>query len=202
MDASPHPLVAPPMAFVPSPTMDRAPLCLDLFPWRSPRSSPSSSLAFFLLVPISMERSFSAPSSPARTSPSRAPYVACSARPGSEFVDYSLLLASVAALISIHGCRHLYALLHVCCSPVFPVWPAGARSMGADLSSLAFYRRFETGGSLSRRVKCRRVPQPRWVDARRNAKGGKWGGRRWARERGGNPAAFVFVPRPGRVRLQ
>jgi hypothetical protein len=34
-------------------------------------------------------------------------------------------------------------------------------------------RRFETGGSLSRRVKCRRVPQPRWVDARPSAKGGK-----------------------------
>jgi hypothetical protein len=29
------------------------------------------------------------------------------------------------------------------------------------------------GGSLDRRVKCRRVPQPRLVDARRNAKGGK-----------------------------
>jgi hypothetical protein len=28
------------------------------------------------------------------------------------------------------------------------------------------------GGSLDRRVNCRRVPQPRWVDARRNAKGG------------------------------
>jgi hypothetical protein len=59
-------------------------------------------------------------------------------------------------------------------------------------------RRFETGGSLDRRVNCRRVPQPRWVGARRSAKGGK-GSRR---ERGGNPAAFVFVPRPGRVRLQ
>jgi hypothetical protein len=44
-------------------------------------------------------------------------------------------------------------------------------------------RRFETGGSLSRRVKCRRVPQPKWVDARPSAKGGKRGGRRWARER-------------------
>src|SRR5688500_3029694 len=61
-------------------------------------------------------------------------------------------------------------------------------------------RRFGTGGSLGRRVKCRRVPQPRWVDARRSAKGGK--GSRSERERGGNPAAFVFVPRPGRVRLQ
>jgi hypothetical protein len=59
-------------------------------------------------------------------------------------------------------------------------------------------RRFKTGGSLDRRVKCRRVPQPRWVGARRSAKGGK-GSRR---EGGGNPAAFVFVPRPGRVRLQ
>jgi hypothetical protein len=61
----------------------------------------------------------------------------------------------------------------------------------------ANYRRFETGRSLDRRVKCRRVPQPRWVGARRSAKGG--GSRR---ERGGNPAAFMFVPRPGRVRLQ
>jgi hypothetical protein len=42
-------------------------------------------------------------------------------------------------------------------------------------------RRFETGGSLGRRVKCRRVPQPRWVDARRSAKGGK--GSRSERER-------------------
>jgi hypothetical protein len=28
------------------------------------------------------------------------------------------------------------------------------------------------------------------------------GGKGDGRERGGNPAAFVFVPRPGRVRLQ
>src|SRR5688572_5179708 len=34
-------------------------------------------------------------------------------------------------------------------------------------------RRFETGGSLDRRVKCRRVPQPRWVGARRSTKGGE-----------------------------
>jgi hypothetical protein len=62
-------------------------------------------------------------------------------------------------------------------------------------------RHFKTGGSLSRRVKCRRVPQPRWVGARPSAKGGSeaTGDRR---ERGGNPATFVFVPRPGRVRLQ
>jgi hypothetical protein len=41
-------------------------------------------------------------------------------------------------------------------------------------------RRFETGGSLDRRVNCRRVPQPRWVGARRSAKGGKGSRReRW-----------------------
>jgi hypothetical protein len=62
-------------------------------------------------------------------------------------------------------------------------------------------RHFETGGSLGRRVKCCRAPQPRWVGARRSAKGGRRRPER-ERERGGNPAAFVFVPRPGRVRLQ
>jgi hypothetical protein len=62
-------------------------------------------------------------------------------------------------------------------------------------------RRFETGGSLSRRVKCCRVPQPRWVDARPSAKGGSEVAGD-GRERGGNPAAFVFVLHPGRVRLQ
>jgi hypothetical protein len=43
-------------------------------------------------------------------------------------------------------------------------------------------RRFDPGGSLDRRVNCRRVPQHRWVSARRSAKGGKPEGER--RERG------------------
>jgi hypothetical protein len=34
-------------------------------------------------------------------------------------------------------------------------------------------RRFDLRGSLDRRVNCRRVPQPRWVGARRSAKGGR-----------------------------
>jgi hypothetical protein len=34
-------------------------------------------------------------------------------------------------------------------------------------------RCFEPGGSLDRRVNCRRVPQPRWVGARRSAKRGR-----------------------------
>jgi hypothetical protein len=61
-------------------------------------------------------------------------------------------------------------------------------------------RRFETGGSLDRRLKCRRVPQPRWVSTRRSAKGGE---RQPERER------EVEIPRPscssraqGRVRLK
>jgi hypothetical protein len=44
-------------------------------------------------------------------------------------------------------------------------------------------RRFEPGGSLDRRVNCRRVPQPRWVGARRSAKGG--GSQRETGVRGG-----------------
>jgi hypothetical protein len=49
-------------------------------------------------------------------------------------------------------------------------------------------RRFDPGGSLDRRVNCRRVPQPRWVGARRSEKGGN------RRETGvkGKPAAFVL----------
>jgi hypothetical protein len=41
-------------------------------------------------------------------------------------------------------------------------------------------RRFDPGGSLDRRVNCRRVPQPRWVGARRSAKGGNGAGGRQA----------------------
>jgi hypothetical protein len=49
-------------------------------------------------------------------------------------------------------------------------------------------RRFDSGGSLDRRVNCRSVSQPRWVGARRNTKGGK-------------PRLRVVL-RPGRMRLQ
>jgi hypothetical protein len=52
-----------------------------------------------------------------------------------------------------------------------------------DLSIIHSCRRFETRGSLDRRVNCRRVPQPRLVGARRSAKGG--GSRRETGVRGG-----------------
>jgi hypothetical protein len=48
---------------------------------------------------------------------------------------------------------------------------------------------------------CAACPSPDGSSAWASVKGGSEvaGG---GRERGGNPAAFVFVPRPGRVRLQ
>ena len=56
-------------------------------------------------------------------------------------------------------------------------------------------RRFDPGGSLDRRVNCRRVSQPRWVDARRSTKGGR-------RQAKGETRGLRVVLRPGRVRLQ
>jgi hypothetical protein len=50
-------------------------------------------------------------------------------------------------------------------------------------------RRFDPGGSLDRRVNCRRVSQPRWVGARRSTKGGEE--RREAGKKG-KPATFVL----------
>jgi hypothetical protein len=46
------------------------------------------------------------------------------------------------------------------------------------------------------------VPQPRWVERVGEREGGRGEVAGDGRERGGDPAAFVFVPRPGRVRLQ
>jgi hypothetical protein len=50
------------------------------------------------------------------------------------------------------------------------------------------------GGSLDRRVNCRRVSQPRWVGARRSTKGGKKGDRR---KRGNPRPSCCPVPRSG-----
>jgi hypothetical protein len=58
------------------------------------------------------------------------------------------------------------------------------------------------GGPLGRRVSVAACPSPDGSSARASAKGGRSEAVGDRRERGGNPAAFVFVPRPGRVRLQ
>jgi hypothetical protein len=56
-------------------------------------------------------------------------------------------------------------------------------------------RRFDPGGSLDRRVNCRRVSQPRWVGAGRSTKGGK---REGDRQKRGNPQPSCCpAPRSG-----
>jgi hypothetical protein len=81
----------------------------------------------------------------------------------------------------------------------------GCATLGAEveeaMTSKGWCRRFETGGSLSRRVSVPRAPA-QMGRARGRARRGESEVAGDGRERGGNPAAFVFVPRPGRVRLQ
>jgi hypothetical protein len=52
-------------------------------------------------------------------------------------------------------------------------------------------RRFDPGGSLDRRMNCRRVSQPRWVVARWSTKGGR------NRQRGNPRPSFCPAPRSG-----
>jgi hypothetical protein len=54
----------------------------------------------------------------------------------------------------------------------------------------ANFRRFDPGGSLDRRVNCRRVSQPRWVSARQSTKGGK-------QQRGNLQPSCCPAPRSG-----
>jgi hypothetical protein len=55
-------------------------------------------------------------------------------------------------------------------------------------------RRFDPGGSLDRRVNCRRVSQPRWVGARRSTKGGEGN-----RQRGNSRPSCCPAPRSGAI---
>jgi hypothetical protein len=62
---------------------------------------------------------------------------------------------------------------------------------GLAATGLQHCRRFDPGGSLDRRVNCRRVPQPRWVGARRSTKGGR------KRQRGNPRPLCCPAPRSG-----
>jgi hypothetical protein len=75
-----------------------------------------------------------------------------------------------------------------------------SRSIG-KLLEIVLLSAFRDRGVPKPTSECRCVPQPRWVDARPSAKGGSEVAGD-GRERVGNLVAFVFVPRPGRVRLQ
>jgi hypothetical protein len=59
------------------------------------------------------------------------------------------------------------------CSSNVILFATSDRSPSRFIFTTYSCRCFETGGSLGRRVKCCRVPQPRWVGARQSAKGGK-----------------------------
>jgi hypothetical protein len=69
-------------------------------------------------------------------------------------------------------------------------------------SSNRYVSTFRDRGVPEPTSECRRVPQPRWVEREGEREEGKSEAAGDRRERGGNPSAFVFVPRPGRVRLQ
>jgi hypothetical protein len=87
-------------------------------------------------------------------------------------------------LLGVFGLRN--ELVHHILTPNFLVW------------FVEWCRRFETGGvpgPTSEMLPCAPAQMGRRETERE-------GGRQPERERGGNPAAFVFVPRPGRVRLQ
>jgi hypothetical protein len=73
-----------------------------------------------------------------------------------------------------------------------------SKSLDDHVEHIRYCWRFDPGGSLDRRVNCRRVSQPRWVGVRRSTKGGKRGGR----QAKGETRGVRVVLRPGRVRLQ
>jgi hypothetical protein len=76
----------------------------------------------------------------------------------------------------------------------------GTKSFILMLILLSVFR--DRGGPSGRRVSVAACPSPDGSSAWASAKGGRSEAAGDRRERGGNPAAFVFVPRPGRVRLQ
>jgi hypothetical protein len=88
--------------------------------------------------------------------------------------------------MSVRGCKHCQCLTFQ------------PRVVYVEMQSVGVSR---PGGPSGRRVSAA-CPSPDGSSAWASAKGGRSEAAGDRRERGGNPAAFVFVPRPGRVRLQ
>jgi hypothetical protein len=89
----------------------------------------------------------------------------CASDDCSDFCAHCSLLFTESAAFAVDRCAK-ESLLRWCTgqsggTPDSPVNYSGALSA------------FRPRGSLDRRVNCRRVPQPRWVGARRSAKGGR-----------------------------
>jgi hypothetical protein len=141
-----------------------------------------------------------------------------SARGGATTVSHAADLFRLSRQVHEDGvCGECGALLHHPHCRRRQRFLLGLRPVGSEghprqgelaLSAQRRCRRSETGGSSSRRVRVPRAPAQMGRARGASAKGGTEREResRWpepGREGvGGIPAAFVFVPRPGRVRLQ
>jgi hypothetical protein len=98
----------------------------------------------------------------------------------------SILEASIGSLLGVDSFSYSITLNATDCTSGVEVAPCSKLIMCLEsliisskltnlpitsLGDISFVGVSKPGGSLDRRVNCRRVPQPRWVDARRNAKG-------------------------------
>jgi hypothetical protein len=130
---------------------------------------------------------------------------------GGKFVDQKVYRSMIGSLLYLCASRP-DIMLSVCMCARFQADPKEAHLTAVKRIlrylvytpkfGLWYCRRSETGGSLGPTSECRRVPQLRWVEREGEREGGRSEAAGDRRERGGNLAAFVFVPRPGRVRLQ
>jgi hypothetical protein len=107
------------------------------------------------------------------------------------------LALTLFILVSYLSFAHLSLILGSCqwnvCSAEI-LWSHCSQASSDSDAMESTCRRFDPGGSLDRRVNCRRVSQSRWVGARRSTKGEETGK--------GETRGLCVALRPGRVRLQ
>jgi hypothetical protein len=111
------------------------------------------------------------------------------------------------SLLEKVGCEHVKAVIQ----PEFSASASDIKDPSAEAIALSgkFYSEVwmnsvdvsRPGGVPKPTSECAACPSPDGSSTWASAKGGSEVAG-VGRERGGNPAAFVFVPRPGRVRLQ